>query len=241
MNNDDLERQLRTQAGPREDGYHPVPLAAATTAAPRGTPLASASRVASVGATVVAGAALAIVLTRVPQPAPSGVGAGGSATASPTAQPTSVLQDPARDCTSADFAWSTDPWSGAAGSRGTSVLMRGVSSLQGCFIDGDVSVQIRDADGQVLVSNTATSNQRAAAGDVFEIGIAWSNWCGQDPAQPLTAVLRLPGDRTEVPLVAAGSDAQVGEIPVPPCNGEGQPSNLSVTEIQPSTRAFPEG
>lgn len=236
MNNDDLERQLRAQAGPREVGYQPTVLPATLEAEPRRSRPLSASRMALVGAAVLAGAALAIALTRVPQPAPSGVGAGGSPGPSPTVRATPTQPEPAT-CVAGDFAWSTDPWGGAAGSRGTNVLLRGVTSLTGCLIAGDVSVQIRDANGQVLVSATTTSHLRSTAGDVFEIGIAWSNWCGQDPAAPLTAALQLPGDATEVPLVAPGDAG----IPVPPCNGEGQPSNLSVTEIQPSTKAFPDG
>jgi hypothetical protein len=235
MNNDDLERQLRTQAGPREHGYQPTPIPADLSRDSRRSRMGTTSTIVLVGATVVAAAALAIVVTRLPQGAPSGVGSGGSAEASPSPQPTSTAPQTVA-CTAEDFAWSTDPWDAAAGSRGTTVLLRGVTSLGGCRIDGTVSVEIRDADGGTLVTGTAISRQRATAGDVFEIGIAWSNWCGADPAQPLSAVLQLPGDGTEVPLISSG-----GEILVPPCNGEAQPTNLSVTEIQPSDRTFPEG
>jgi hypothetical protein len=240
MNDNDLERQLRAQAGPREEGYTPTSLPATPDQRVRRSGMTIASRTALVGATVVAGAALALVLTRLPQAGPSEVGSGSSG-ATPTAHPTATQPMPITSCTADDFAWSTDPWNGAAGSRGTSVLLRGVASLTGCRIDGAVTVQIRDANGDILVSNSATSRQRAAAGDVFEVGIAWSNWCDADPAKPLSAVLHLPGDGTEIPLLAAGEGRQVGEIPVPPCNGETQPSNLSVTDIQPSTRKFPDG
>jgi hypothetical protein len=235
MNNDDLERQLRTQAGPREQGYRPSPLPDTLNVQSRRNGLSMAGRLALVSATVVAAAALAIALTRMPQPAPSGVGSGGSAESSASAQPTSAPPELAA-CATQDFAWSTDPWTGAAGSRGTSVLLRGVASLDGCRIDGAVSVEIRDANGQKLVSNAAITHRRAAAGDVLELGMAWSNWCTPAPAQPLSAVLQLPGDGTDVPLIPS-----TGDIPVPPCNGEGQPTNLSLTDLQPSSREFPEG
>jgi hypothetical protein len=235
MNNDDLERQLRAQAGPREEGYRPSPLPGTLNAQSRRNGLSNAGRVALVGATVVAGAALAIALTRLPQSAPSGVGSGGGPQSSASAQPTGTPPQ-LTACSAEDFAWSTDPWTGAAGSRGTNVLLRGVTSLDGCRINGAVSVEIRDAGGQKLVGNTAVTHQRVAAGDVLELGIAWSNWCDADPAQPLSAVLQLPGDGTEVPLISSS-----GEILVPPCNGMGQPTNLSVTDIQPSTRTFPDG
>jgi len=234
MNNDDLERQLRTQAGPREEGYRPSPLPG-TPVQSRRSGLWSAGRIALVGATVVAGAALAIALTRMPPPATSGVGSGGSSEPSVSTRPTSA-PPVAAACTAEDFAWSTDPWGGAAGSRGTTVLLRGVASLDSCRIDGAVSVQIRDGNGQKLVGDTATTHRRVAAGDVLELSMAWSNWCSADPAQPLSAVLQLPGGNSEVPLIPAS-----GEILVPPCNGAMQPTNLSVTDIQPSDRTFPEG
>jgi hypothetical protein len=234
MNDNDLERELRAQRGPREDGYQPATLP--MTPGDRG---AAANRrgFTRIGLLIGAGAAGALAVAVVAALLSGGgggpdVGSGGS---SAPAQPTSTPPQLAA-CKAEDFAWSTDPWMGAAGSRGTTVLLRGVASLVGCRVDGAVSIEIRDADEQKLVGNTTISNIRVAAGDVLEIGIAWSNWCGTDPAQPLSAVLRLPGDGTEVPLMSTG-----GEILIPPCNGESQPSNLSITDIQPSTRAFPEG
>jgi hypothetical protein len=236
MNNDDLERQLRTQAGPREDGYRPIPLPPTAGEPPRAT-WSAATRIGLIGATVVAGAALALVLTHPPQGGPS-VGSGGSAESSPSAQPSAqpTAQPQPVACRSQDFAWSTDPWGGAAGSVGTNVLLRGVSSLDACLVDGDVTIEIRDGSGQARASAAAVANLHAAAGEVFEIGIAWSNWCAAAPGQPLSAFLKLPGDGSEVPLIPSR-----GDVLVPPCNGEGQPTNLSVTNIQPSDRAFPEG
>jgi hypothetical protein len=199
-------------------------------------PLGATGRVVLIGATVAAAAVLTIVLTRLPPPATSGVGSGGSVSSSASAPTASPTPDVAAACPAGGFAWSTDPWTGAAGSRGTNILLRGVTSLGACRIDGAVSVEIRDADGERLIENSATTHQHVEAGDVLELGIAWSNWCGPDPAQPLSAVLQLPGDSTEVPLIPSD-----GEILVPPCNGEGQPTNLSVTDIQSSDRPFPDG
>jgi hypothetical protein len=235
MNDNDLERQLRTQAGPREQGYVPARLPGSLDHAGlrRRSPLMRAAvfvPAVAAGVLVVAVAAAAI---RGFGPG-SNLGSGGSPAPSATAvQPSSPA---VASCRSQDFAWSTDPWTGAAGSRGTNVLLRGVASLDGCLVDGAITVEIRDAHGQLLASDTSTSHQRIHAGDVFELGIAWSNWCDTDPAQPLSAVLRLPGDAADVPLISSG-----GDIPVPPCNGAGQPTNLSVTELQRSNRAFPEG
>jgi hypothetical protein len=117
------------------------------------------------------------------------------------------------------------------------VLLRGVTSLEGCTIDGRLTVEIRDANGRALVSNSVANHQRVNAGDVLELGIAWSNWCDSNPSLPVSAVLRLPGDDADVPLIASGGE----DIPIPPCNGPGQPTNLSVTGLQPANRPFPEG
>jgi hypothetical protein len=241
MNDNDLERALRTQRGPREDGYQPATLPMTPGDGDAATNRGGLPRI---GLLIGVGAAGALAVAVVAALLSGGggaldVGSGGS---SASAQPTSRSPQPTTTppqlapCKAEDFAWSTDPWMGAAGSRGTTVLLRGVASLEGCRVDGAVSIEIRDADEQELVGNETISNIRVLAGDVLEIGIAWSNWCGTDPAQPLSAVLRLPGDGTEVPLMSTG-----GEILVPPCNGESQPSNLSITDIQPSSRAFPEG
>ncbi|HEX6656399.1 MAG TPA: hypothetical protein VF153_09330 [Candidatus Limnocylindria bacterium] len=240
MNDNDLEGQLRAQAGPREEGYVPVRLPASLDEAPSHHPspvLRAAVLVPAVAAGVVV-VAVAAAAIRGFGPGGSTLGSGGSSQASATAVPTAQPTSPAiASCRSEDFAWSTDPWTGAAGSRGTNALMRGVSSLDGCTVEGAITVEIRDASGHVLVSNTSENHQRVAAGDVFEVGIAWSNWCNSDPAQPGSADLRLPGDEADVPLISSGGQ----DIPIPPCNGPGQPTNLSVTELQRSNRPFPEG
>jgi hypothetical protein len=235
MNDNDLERQLRAQAGPREEGYMPTRLPMSPDEAPMRRPspvLRAAVLVPAVAAGVLVVAVAAMAIRGVGSG--SNVGSGGLSTPSASgAQPSSPA---VVACRSQDFAWSTDPWTGAAGSRGTNVLMRGVTSLDGCTIDGSITVEIRDANGEVLSSGSSANHQHLGAGDVFEVGIAWSNWCNSNPSGPLSAVLRLPGDAADVPLISSG-----GDISIPPCNGPGQPTNLSVTDLQRSNRPFPEG
>lgn len=237
MNDNDLERRLRAESGPREQGYAPSQLPATLESEPDRRP----SR--AVRLAVLLPAAMAGILVVVAAGAfissigPDGAGSGGSPTGSPSVQPTPSQPGTAPPCTAADFAWFADPWGGAAGSRGTTVLMRGVASLESCRIDGSVAVVLRDSNGvSVVMTNAASSHVTVTGGSVFEMGVAWSNWCGDEPPQPIELSLTLPGDAT---AVLPGADS--GDIPVPPCNGPAQPSSLSVTDIQPSTTPFPDG
>ncbi len=237
MNHDQIERSLH-EPGPREQGYEPVALPAeALDPRPVGGwkgPLWAVGRLAMLAAAVAGGAALAIMLTRSPAPAGGGVGA-GETSSSPAA---SQAPTPTSACRSEDFAWTTDPWGGAAGSRGTTVVARGVSSLGECVIHGEAALMLSDASGHTLLaSRSASTAITVHAGTLLEIGISWSNWCGSDPTAPLSLSLTLPGDTQPVPVLASDGAA----IPVPPCLGQGQPSVLNATDFQLSSRAAPEG
>jgi len=245
MNRDRIERALR-EPGPRERGYsqEALPGTAAELRArvPRRNRLVmSAGALGGFAAAVAAGAVIAVVLSR---GVASGPGTGGTVSR-PTPTPTAVLTPaptptsspaPVAACRAGDFAWNGDPWGGAAGSRGTTVLARAVATLAPCELHGEATLTLRDAKGVVLATgHTAATNTRVDAGQVFQVGVSWSNWCGSEPAQSITLALTLPGDTTEVPLIPSG-----GAMSVPPCNGPGQPTVLGGTNFQPSDRA-PEG
>ncbi|HEY7526628.1 MAG TPA: hypothetical protein VIA82_07345, partial [Candidatus Limnocylindria bacterium] len=136
MNDNDLERQLRAQAGPREEGYVPTRLPTSPDEAPvrRSSPLMRAAVFVPAVAAGVLLVAVAATAFRGFGPAGSGFGSGGSS--APSASASQPAHPGSASCRSQDFAWSTDPWTGAAGSRGTNVLLRGVTSLEGCTIDG---------------------------------------------------------------------------------------------------------
>lgn len=236
MNDNDLERRLRAESGPREDGYLPSQLPASLDSTGPSRSPSRMTRMAVLLPAVAAGVIVVAVAGALLSNSFS-VGSGGSATPSPSVPPSPSQAATAPSCTTADFAWSSDPWMGAAGSRGTTVLMRGVASLDSCRIDGSVDVVLRDNNGATVVTTAApASHVTATAGSVFEMGVAWSNWCGDEPPQPIVLNLTIPGTVDEVPLPPAD-----GQVPVPPCNGPGQPTNLSATDIQPSTRTFPDG
>ena len=248
MNRDRIERALR-EPGPRERGYSPESLPATAAdlraRAPRRRGLLmSAGGLGGLAAAVAAGAVVALVLTRGFAPAPGNPGVGSNPTptaaSTPTVAPTPMptpTPAPVAACHAGDFAWTSDAWGGAMGSRGTTILARGVSSLQPCVIRGEATLTLRDANGTLLLTGHAgATNASVKAGNLFEMGVSWSNWCGKDPAQPISLTLVLPGDTLPVPLIPAS-----GSILVPPCNGPGQPSSLSGTGFQPSDRTPPEG
>lgn len=235
MKDDVIERAL-SQPGPREGGYEPAVLPLSNDLPPRrqGWSMLAAARMGMLAAAVVAGATLAIVLTRGPANAPGGQGT-GAGSASPSA-PESAPAEPLMACTNGDLAWSTDAWSGAAGSTGTTVLARGVASLDACKIKGSALIELRDASRQVILQVQApASDVVVQANTLLQVGISWSNWCDAEPAG-LYMSLTLPGDNRYAPLTPAS-----GSITVPPCYGAGQPSVLNATDFQSSYRTAPEG
>lgn len=227
MNDNDLERQLRTQAGPREEGYVPVRLPASPDEAIQRRP--SPIMRAAVLVPAVAAGILAVAVAGTLLNGQRGPNVGSEA--SPSVPAPSASEAAMRACTAADLEWWSEPWTGAAGSRGTTLLLRGIPSLDGCSIDGSLSFYLTDSQGTTLaVGATAPTHTRVRGGAAWEIGLAWSNWCGA-VVQPLRLSVTLPGDKHEM-LFPPPNDA---EIPVPPCNGPSLPSHLSTTDLQPAT------
>jgi hypothetical protein len=248
MNRDRIERALR-EPGPRERGYSPEALPATAAELRARVPrrrglLMSAGGLGGLAAAVAAGAVVAVVLTRGFSHAPGNIGTGSNPTTTPTltSTPTVALTptpSPATvaACRAGDFAWSADPWGGAAGSRGTIILARAVASLGTCDLNGEATITLRDGNGGVLVTaHTATTTTRVRAGQLFQIRVSWSNWCGAEPGQPIQLQLRLPGDSTAFSLIPSNDQGLTFKT----CNGPGQPSVLNGTSFQPSDRA-PQG
>lgn len=226
MNDNDLERQLRTQAGPREEGYVPTRLPATLDEAPARLPspfLRAAVLVPAVAAGVLVVAVAAAVLRG---PATS-VGGGNSQLPSESAAN-------AGSCTAETLHVVAEPWGGAAGSRGVVVTLSAAAGTRWtCNVALDVAARITDSSGSVLVNGASGPGAEVTAlepGRTYTVGIAWSNWCGADPTRPVTLALRLANMPSwiDVPSSSGGAD------PVPPCLGQNQPTNLSVTQLQPA-------
>jgi hypothetical protein len=228
MNEDDLERDLRAHRGPREEGYAPASLPMTLEEQPAGG--ATPSRLGRAGLLVgvgVAGALAVAAVASILSGAGSGpeVGSGNS-----TAPSTAPTQRPAPACGIRDVALAAEPWGGAAGSRGTVVTVSLTPGRYACALPAVVYAQVVDANGVQLVTGRTPATSGSVAlesGPGFTLGVAWSNWCGDEPAAPLNL------------LVAFGSGpprlvGQPGSIPasaVPPCMGNGS-SALSLTDLQ---------
>ena len=232
MNNDDLERQLRAQAGPREAGYQPAVLPATIEGEPSRP--SRTLRLAVLVPAALAGVAVVLVAgLLLSQNAPRGVGSGVSPTITPSVQPTASESGPTACLPSHPMIWA-DPWGGAAGSRGTVVYIR-VPDGPPCQASVEVTARVTDRNGATVVVGRP-GDGRALSGKVevlelgktFGITVLWSNWCGDEPASPLRLSIRLAGWTDFVPVtVAAG-----GIDPVPPCNG-GNETVFSVSDLQP--------
>jgi hypothetical protein len=241
MNETPLERELRRDQGPRDRGYAAARLPASVdearaALAPHRTwrdasmAFAAPVAVAAVAALIVVGLLTLRQNGLGPQPG----GSSPPATLSPVATPSAPAGPP--PCTADDLSWRADPWTGAAGSRGTNAVFTADEVRPMCVIAGRAGLELRDANGTLLVASEGAgtgADVMVDHGSVLEIGIAWSNWCGPTPVQPLQLAFVLPGDPMGlVPLGPPVSD----EILVPPCLGAGQPTTLSVTEFQPANR-----
>lgn len=229
MNDNDLERDLRSQRGPREAGYKPavLPTALGDAPAPGATPSGLGRAGMFVGVAVAGALAVAVVAGILSGSAPDGIGSTGSAT--PSAGVSTAPSAGDAPCDSGDFSQiGTEPWGGAAGSRGTVVTITTDPAGRGCLLETPVAAHINDAEGALLVGGASADSRLVSLrpGDSFAIGLRWSNWCGSTPAAPLSVVLEFNGWSGMLPVMLPGGG-------VPPCSGSTQPSSLTVTDVQP--------
>ena len=197
------------------------------------------ARATTFGLVAAAAIAVAIVIGASPR---SGIEPGASSTPQPT-----VVTTPSADatpggsqaasvCDAANLQAVAERWGGAAGSRGSTIHITLVSGPD-CVLQGHPGARILAGDGSVVITssdsaNRATGQPWADPGDPpitvtngagTTVSVVWSNWCAAYPAGPqLDLQLRLAVDGPQMPVATAGGDA----IPVPPCNGAGEPSSL---------------
>jgi hypothetical protein len=230
MNDNELEHELRSQPGPREDGYAPMrlPMSLEDGSPAKSTP-SMLPRAAMFAGVALAGALAVAVVTGIFSGSNPGVG--GTVSASPSAS-SSTPPSTAGACAPDDIAFTAEPWGGAAGSRGTVVTVSLAAGRDACTLGKGLAAHVADANGSVL----ATTPDSAPGGPVsvvpgasFTIGIAWSNWCAPAPAAPVTLALKMSGwaSFTSVAVPTGGDD------PVPPCMGSAEPTVLSWTGLQP--------
>ncbi len=220
MNDNDLERRLRAESGPREEGYLPSQLPATLDSGTDRRP-SRAMRLAVLVPAVVAGVAVvAVAAALINGSGPDGVGAGPT----PTAMPSPTQHEPAV-CQPNDVEFTAEPWGGAAGSRGTVVTVGLADGRYPCLFAALPGARI-EAQGATLVESEARGTSPTNVledGTSAEFSVTWSNWCGE------------PSDSTNLVVVSGGIDFPVavpnGIGAMPPCMGENSPSTLSVTDL----------
>jgi hypothetical protein len=163
-----------------------------------------------------------LVPTASPAPTP-----GATASESPTASPEDTGSGVAA-CVPADLKASHGIVEGTAGSRETEVVL--VTAVR-CALPAWPDVQLRDGLGVALVAGSSGGSGETVVqpGGSYVSAVQLSNWCGAEPAYPLTLDLLLDGESV---AVSGGPFADEGDLP--PCAGGDLPI-LSGTAWTPSS------
>jgi hypothetical protein len=157
-------------------------------------------------------------------PGPSAVAAPSSQTA--VATPSSPAATPSQAAGTCKLEISISAWEGAAGSRIADLSATNAGQVA-CNIPLQAPAQLIDGTGRVLAQTpdsavdprliTIEPGQRATTMAIV------SNVCGEPPAAPVTIRLDLGTNG-----VVDARPASPTDTTVPPCNGPGQPSSMSI-------------
>lgn len=125
-------------------------------------------------------------------------------------------------CQPSDLRAFAGGWGAAAGTWYSHVVVYNASSFD-CDLPAQPSVEVRDADKRVVLSQAGLAGSGSAlpAGATVTVELALSDWCTAPPKQPLSLDLRL-GTHTLAIEPRSGPD---GAPPVPPC--------MAASAIQP--------
>ena len=187
------------------------------------------SRVGRRGLVVVLIAAFVTACGNPVTPSPSEP-ASPSPTVSPSPSPAMPSASAVAACASTDVVATGGPWGGAAGSRGSDVVVenRGTSP---CLLPAGPTVALVDQAGTAILTSAPTlagAGPELPAGGSIGFSLVLGNWCDQAVSLPLRLRLALASDGIDIDeLVVATLDD------LPPCNGPGQPATLSTTEWAP--------
>jgi hypothetical protein len=145
---------------------------------------------------------------------------------SPSPSPTATASQAAGPCAGTDLRVTGGPWGGAAGSRGSDVLVENLGATP-CVLPAGPLVALIDATGSVLQQSGPTPVGEGPAigpGGSRTFSLVIGNWCDDSVALPVRLQLALAGGSVDIGgLVLATVDE------LPPCNGPGQPATLSTT------------
>jgi hypothetical protein len=177
----------------------------------------------------VSAALLALVMGacgNTPSPTPS-----PSPSAAPTPAPTTSASTDSSGtaCVTSDLTVTGGPWGGAAGSRGSDIVVRNQGTAA-CLLPAGPTVAMVDPSGAVLLANTPPQvgpGPSLAPGDSIGFSLVLGNWCEQQVNLPLHFSLALASESIDI------ADLTVQTLDdLPPCNGPGQPPTISATAWQ---------
>jgi len=170
-------------------------------------------------ATVLAGAC-----GNPPSPSPT-------TSASPPVSPSASSSATGAACAGADIKATGGPWGGAAGSRGSDIVVTNAGTVA-CVLPAGPTVAMVDQGGTVVLANTPPESgpgPTLASGSSVGFSLVIGNWCDQQVSLPLRFSLALATDAVDIDGLFARSLDDL-----PPCNGPGQPPSISTTAWQPS-------
>jgi hypothetical protein len=176
----------------------------------------------------VLAATLLVACNNPPSPSPS-----PSTSATPTAGPSSAAPTTSAvaACTSADIRATGGPWGGAAGSRGSDIMVENIGTAS-CLLPAGATIAVVDQGGTVLISNApppAGTGPEIAPGATVGFSLVLGNWCDQPVGLPFHLRLALAADAVDIEGLAVTTADDL-----PPCSGPSQPATLSTTDWQPS-------
>lgn len=162
-----------------------------------------------------------------------------TATPTPTAGPTSSpAATPVPGDTSSPTMSACDPtqlsarvieWQGGAGHRMASVEMTNPGP-SACVVGALAQPQLVDGSATVLIDGVPASMSplvTVPAGGTLRTTVDAANYCGPDPAAPVTVAFLFPGGLGRLVSAPASPTDTSG---VPPCSG---PSEAATIEMQP--------
>ena len=214
----------------------------------RATPVLGFAR-AIAGIAVVVGLAFGALLF-ISRPTPGVVGAPGSPSpaavvtatptppvasapvATPVATPAATPAAPAvLPCDAAKLAARITLWEGAAGHRTAHVELRNSGSSP-CTVHAVDRPQLVDGHGIALINGPAPASPdpllTVGPGGLLTTMVQDGNYCGPAPAAPVTVAFVLSNGSRVVATPFSPTDATV-----PPCNGPGMPSDISMQPWAP--------
>ncbi|MEO7664916.1 MAG: DUF4232 domain-containing protein [Candidatus Limnocylindrales bacterium] len=167
-----------------------------------------------------------------------GPGSSPSATApviAPTVGPAS--QAAVVECTPDFLRASVVSWDGAAGSRIAEVHLTNTGSVacETATLDRPalISLPAYQLNGDTLIQGKAAVNPQPlslAPGQTVVAGVSASNYCGGEPAAPVTVAFELSNGAG---IVTAAPVSQTDVTGVPPCNGAGSAASIQMQPWAP--------